>query len=129
MFLIVFLFSILWAMSLGHIEARADHITNKYDKPKHIYYSVSRFMVIMMMLLLSQSLIFILSIILVFPFFHDGMYYISRNKLAKKKIYNKGWFSNGTTALFDKLFPSTAKIIFAIIGIVIQILLLLQIVH
>jgi len=49
------------------------------------------------------SLLFALSLILIFPFWHDGFYYLKRNKLDN--CYPKGFrdFSKTSTSWLDKL--------------------------
>lgn len=41
--------------------------------------------------------IFIFSLMLIFSFFHNGIYYLTRNKLDKN-IYPKKWFENSATS-------------------------------
>lgn len=53
---------------------------------------------------------------LVFPFLHDGAYYQTR-KSFDKNTYPKGWFDNSTTTGALLSFPSSVRIVMALIGV------------
>lgn len=64
----------------------------------------------------------LLSNALIFSFFHNGTYYLTRNKLDPK-VYPTGWMSQSTTstAKLTKVFTYRNRTICAIVGIVITI--------
>ena len=66
-----------------------------------------------------KIILFLCSLILCQPFFHNGMYYLTRNKLDNK-TYPKKWFAMSTTstAKSTKFFTPTNRIIFFIISII-----------
>lgn len=53
-----------------------------------------------------------------FPFFHDGQYYTTRN-LLNRNIYKRKWFdqSRTSTAILTKIFTPVVRIICAVAGI------------
>lgn len=77
--------------------------------------------------LLNTSLI-LFSLMLSFPFFHDGMYYFTRNRLDG--IYSKKWFDQSTTSTaksdkFNFFNPISRTILFglSILGITYEIII------
>ena len=56
--------------------------------------------------------------VFIFPFFHDGMYYLRRNKLNRAN-YPKKWFAQSvtSTAKLTKFFTPIVRTVFAILGI------------
>lgn len=90
--------------------------TFKLDE--HAMFTVTRSFVAALVLIASYNgildcIIILLSLGLCFPFFHDGMYYVTRHKLDN--IYKKGWFDQSTTSTAKtdklKLFYPTSRII------------------
>lgn len=66
-----------------------------------------------------------LSMMLVFPFLHDGAYYTERNNLCPG-VYPKCWLDQSTTstAVLTKIFTPTRRIIAACIGVLVLIKLI-----
>ena len=68
---------------------------------EHVMFTIQRVFVLALAAtacysnLLNTSLI-LFSLMLSFPFFHDGMYYVTRHDLDG--IYNKRWFDQSTTS-------------------------------
>lgn len=58
------------------------------------------------------------SLILVFSFFHNGMYYLVRKKLSKADIYPKGWWSSSTSSQATIELNNVSRIFLLITGII-----------
>lgn len=56
------------------------------------------------------------SCVLIFPFFHDGMYYRTRNKISSN-IYPKGWWDTSYTTGAMISFNTFERTIFAVVGL------------
>lgn len=65
-------------------------------------------------LLRDLSILFGLS--LIFPFFHDGIYYITRHKI-NPLIYPEGWLSESTTSTAKIELDLKSRIIFLVVGL------------
>lgn len=79
-----------------------------YKHNEHIMFTIQRSFVVALTCMACyvnwlECGFVIFSLAMCFPFFHDGMYYVTRKKLDN--IYLKGWFDQSTTstALSDKL--------------------------
>jgi len=68
----------------------------------------------------------ILSMMLIFSFFHNGTYYVTRNKLDNN-IYKLGWIDQSTTstAKMTKIMNYRNRTIFMIIGVLLQVFMYL----
>lgn len=62
--------------------------------------------------------IFLGSLILIFSFFHNGMYYQMRKKISHGNLYPKGWFSSSTTSQATIELNNVTRIFLAIVGII-----------
>lgn len=96
---------VLYAVLEGWRDAYFYHYRNTSSHPKnenlHWLYTVER-------ILITVAVFFILpgwfhtglicmGFIFVFPFFHDGMYFLTRHRLDKK-VYPFGWADNSYTS-------------------------------
>lgn len=83
----------------------------------HVLFSLQRLTVLVILALQYKWwLILILGNMLVFPFFHDGMYYLTRH-LLNRDNYPKGFWDNPSktsTAIMDFNLPS--RIVLLLIG-------------
>lgn len=72
------------------------------------------------------SVISIISMMLIFSFFHNGTYYKTRNKLDDR-LYPNGWSDQSTTstAKMTKIMTYRNRTVFMIIGIIFQIFMFL----
>lgn len=70
---------------------------------------------------LAQGIISSLCLMLIFSFFHNGMYYLVRNKL-NKSIYPLRWMDQSTesTAKMTKIMTYKNRTIFMILGVLIE---------
>lgn len=68
------------------------------------------------------SIISILSMMLIFSFFHNGTYYYTRNKLDDK-VYPLRWTAQSTTstAIMTKIMTYRNRTIFMILGVLAQV--------
>jgi len=111
---IVYLLWILFAIYEGKREAFYFSCKIKapqqqaYKIDEHVMFTIQRTFIASMAILACRvdwlnSVLVLFSFGLCFPFFHDGMYYLTRHKLDG--IYVKGWFDQSTTssAKSDKL--------------------------
>lgn len=57
------------------------------------------------------------SLILIFSFFHNGIYYETRKRLSKADIYPKGWWSSSTTSTATIELNNISRIIMLITGV------------
>lgn len=73
-----------------------------------------------------QSIISVLSMMLMFSFFHNGTYYCTRHKLDKS-LYPKGWSDQSTTstAKMTKIMTYRNRTIFMILGVLAQVFMFL----
>ena len=123
------LFWVLYAVLEGWREAHYFHrimdTDKKTGKMLHAWWNVQRALVVAAMFVAYSSW-WIIGLGLLFPFFHDGMYYFTRNKLNNVN-YPKKWLaqSSTSTALLTKFETPVARIIFMLLGTCIIILDLL----
>lgn len=91
---------------------------------EHGMFTVTRTFVAAIALIASYNgilncVLILLALALCFPFFHDGQYYVTRQKLDN--IYKKGWFDQSTTSTAQtdklKLFYPTSRIICFILSL------------
>lgn len=111
---------LIWTIGEGLREAVSDHKNYNYVKIKHTVYSLTRAVFYVLVFLYAKVFILVFAIF-IFPFLHDGIYYIFRNYLATQdglaKCYPKGWFSQGKTAVTEAFFTPAVRIIFFCLGI------------
>lgn len=72
---------------------------------------------------MSSSMI--LSMMCIFPFLHDGMYYRYRNVLDKR-LYSKRWWDQSTTstAVLTRFFNPLSRTLFFVIGTIAYVILI-----
>ena len=98
----------------------------------HPIFSMQRGIVLVLMGLLLftsigwYSIPTVLSMMLMFSFFHNGTYYVTRNKLDER-VYQLGWTSQSTTstAKLTKLMNYRNRTIFMIVGILAEVFMYL----
>jgi hypothetical protein len=117
--MIQFIYWICIAASLGFIEAIMFHICdfnklrlfNKDYKDIHVFFTLQRAMIYIAMFTSIRHLVLLaIPCIMIFPFFHDGVYYYMRNKFLPG-AYLKGFFDNpshSTTAKTQLTFKQRA---------------------
>ena len=73
-----------------------------------------------------QSIISVVSMMLIFSYFHNGTYYCTRHKLDDR-LYEKGWCDQSTTstAKMTKIMTYRNRTIFMILGVLAQIFMFL----
>lgn len=119
---------VIFAIACGCIEAIFFHVAD-YGKLKefnhlhsdiHIHLTLFRMVVFVLMChsyIPREVLFMVLPCVLCFPLWHDGFYYIMRNRL-NRKIYHRGFFSSpsiNTTAMIQLSFK--ARVICFVIGL------------
>jgi len=90
----------------------------------HKWWTVQRALVLGIILATNLEW-WVVALPLVFPFFHDGMYYKTRWKY-NKLIYDRKWWAQSTTstAFLTKLQTPVVRTIMAIVGLIILIVFL-----
>lgn len=125
MIYVFYIFSVLIAMFLGLFEAllfstnlRGEHISSffkrKFKYDIHIFLTLMRFVIFIPMfsvLLPPLNFFFLTSVVFMFPFIHDGFYYLGRKHIDG--AYN-GFtdVSETTSAIFSLDFPSRTVLFF-----------------
>lgn len=116
---------IIYSCLEGFREAYYFHNTNvslhSYKHDLHPFFALQRFCALFMLLALNMSIhTFILcgALMLIFPFFHDGFYYIVRHRLDKD-IYSKGFFDDSYTSVAKIELNFYSRVILFLIGIAI----------
>lgn len=114
----ILLLWVAYSILEGQREAWYFQTTNKI-KNIHTWFTLQRIIVVAALLWILQSGWFVGPIGMLFVFFHDGMYYYTRNKLDPT-IYDNGWFDQSTTstAWTDKYMTNTIRCIFFFLGVI-----------
>lgn len=99
------------------------YVQDSQKKNLHPIFTVQRFLVALIINIACFSLgwkliLFDLALIAAQPFFHNGMYYLIRNKL-NPKTYPKKWFDESTTTTdkSTKYETPTERVIYLILSI------------
>lgn len=135
LFSIIFI-NILWIVySLLEGFREGYYWYNRNNSPKkdnieiHPYFAIQRGLVMVSLSIISYtqynlivSLVVLFSLMLIFSFFHNGIYYLTRNKLDNN-IYKDKWKSQSTTstAKLTKLMTYRNRLFMMIIGFILQI--------
>ena len=122
---------ILW-MSTALLEGTRDGFfyyarntsANPDNKNIHWIFALERLVIISLIgwiHILSYSIlntgVFVISLILIFSWFHNGIYYKTRNYLDKN-VYPKGWFDSSTTSESMLEFSVAGRMFMAITGFI-----------
>ena len=117
---------ILFAILEGYSEGAYWHFKNgknKYKKTKgkeHSIWTVQRAIVVFFATYLVGNLYYAIIFALVFPFWHDGIYYLTRRALSfENSTYRKGFwdFSTTSTAYLTKFNTPLFRTLYFIYGI------------
>jgi len=129
---LIYLLWILYAIYEGKREAlyfsfkmkAAVNLKQGLKTDEHITFSIQRSLVVGFALIacfhdwLNLSIMFF-ALAACFPFFHDGMYYVTRQKLDR--LYKKGWFDQSTTSVAKsdklKLFYPVQRTVLAVVSL------------
>lgn len=96
----------VFACVCGELEAitfHKDHtLAIRFKYIHHFFTLIRALMAGVIILVFNVDFWVIVPFVLVFPYFHDGTYYVVRNKL-NPRIYKRGWRSSSaeTTAIFS----------------------------
>lgn len=92
---------IIISITFGVLEGFLFHykrISKIFNIDIHVYFNLVRLLIfIPLMMLVQEKIIFSLICMMVFPFFHDGFYYVTRKILSRGKTYPKGFMDKSTT--------------------------------
>lgn len=118
--LILFIIWCLYSLFEGWREGEYFHrveVTKDQGLKLHIGWTLQRFLVLIIIILSSLNW-WLISLILVFPFLHDGEYYSTRNDY-NKQLYHKRFFAQSTTstAITTRLFTPVVRTILFVLGI------------
>lgn len=104
----------------GYVYNIRDY-NKKNTLDEHVIFNVHRFFYCLPFIFLLNPFIVMVSI-LCFPFFHDGVYYYTRNKLSENRLYKLKFMdqSSTTTAKISLDWESRSRIF--IIGLLLCIL-------
>lgn len=126
------LYSMIEGLREGFYWHFKSHSKKNCDFEIHPIFSLQRAAVLSLIgiLLYSfigwQSIISVISMMLIFSFFHNGVYYYTRNKLDET-LYPKGWSDQSitSTAKMTNIMTYRNRTIFMIIGVLAQVFMLL----
>lgn len=127
--MIKLIFLIIW-IGYSLLEGRRDgyfyHYRNTTLDPKneniHFIFFIQRAMILFFIFLffdrnsLIEVIPFMIGLVLIFSFFHNGIYYSTRNKLDST-TYPHGWWSSSISSQATLEFILSTRILFLIIGV------------
>lgn len=124
----IFILWCFWAMFEGWREAIFFHrveVDKTAGKLLHSWWTVQRVLVLGIILITNFQW-WVISLPLVFSWYHDGQYYTTRNKY-NKQIYTNKWFaqSSTSTAWSTKFLTPVIRTIMFITGVGVLIIYLL----
>ena len=126
------LYSMLEGLREGFYWHFKSHSKKDCDFEIHPIFSLQRGVVLTLIGILLytfigwQSIISVLSMMLIFSLFHNGTYYCTRHKLDES-LYPKGWSDQSTTstAKMTKIMTYRNRTIFMILGVLTQVFMFL----
>ena len=119
---------ILYALLNGRKDGFCYHHRNtsiQQRNEKYWIYLIERFGILCMIYTLISSdnslwnlgsNVFVCGLVLIFPFIHNGMYFLTRNKLSKENLYRSGWWSSNSFTEPTLGFNNISRIFLAITG-------------
>jgi len=118
---------IFYCLIEGKRDGHFYYVWSNSSNPKraniHWLFFIDRFIVISLIDFVHSfyysvinTLIFTIGLSLIFSFFHNGMYYITRNNLDET-VYQEGWWASSTTSQAILEFNVQIRTIMAIIGL------------
>ena len=120
---------VIWAgisISLGYVEGCIFHINNnlakqfkaKYKINIHVLFTIIRGLLIAPLVVYSvEPFMFLFISMLIFPFLHDGFYYITRKRMSNGLTYPKGFVDHSTTTSAIFSFSFFWRLLFFVFGI------------
>lgn len=118
---------ILYALFEGYREGNfwsIKHVTKiERNYHEHTLWSFQR--AVVLVAICRMDWLMYPCLMLVFPFLHDGAYYFRRNMLDSS-IYSKGFMdhSKTSTAILTKYFPPVVRVLCALVGIVLNLVII-----
>ncbi len=120
------IFFSLYAFLEGEREAKYFHFRWKHEdekiKDEHLKFTIQRSIVALFatgcgcIFWSWFGLLTLPCMALMFPFFHDGAYYLYRNKIDES-VYKKGWWDNTTSSSAKISITPVLRTVFMVVGI------------
>jgi hypothetical protein len=119
------LFSLLSGIIEAYLFYKYMARTDGWKVEKHIVFTFIRLIVATTLIVVFSVPVLLLAVFyFIFPFFHDGMLYVTINKLYGEEIYENGWFfdySKTTSAVHE--YTVRERVCMLFIGIIFGLLL------
>jgi hypothetical protein len=120
---LIVIWNVGYALIEGYREAYYYHaamlLGDKLKKEMHPVFSIQRILFFSVALIFFKWYIAIcvfMGEIFTFSFFHNGMYYLTRNNLSKE-VYEKRWRAESSTSTAKLEFTWMARLVLLIVGI------------
>jgi len=112
---------VCYSLLQGFIDAHTYHYQNTSSSPGglnlHPFLSTIRGFILILIYFICNHILFIVGLVLIFSFFHNGMYYLTRNKLDPN-LYKKKWMDSSTTSTSFFEFDFVERILLMASGMV-----------
>lgn len=112
-----------WRQNTYSIKPIKYNLHGLFLVQRTLVYSLILSILIIKLFLIIKIILICLGLILISPFFHNGFYYLIRNKIDND-TYIKGFFdqSNSSTAKSTKFLTPVMRTIYLIIGVILLII-------
>jgi hypothetical protein len=119
--IVMILMFIVYSLLQGFIDAHTYHYKNTSSSPKglnlHPFLSTIRGIILVLMYLIFGQISFIIGLSFIFSYFHNGMYYLTRDDLSPG-TYPKRWSDSSSTSTSFWEFDYVERIILMQAGVV-----------